>query len=117
MNLPKSINVFGVEYKIFIDSEKDNPKIKGNHGYCETIAKELHLNDNLFNEFKDDVMLLKDWKNYWKKVMRHELIHAMIYESGLGDCCEWADNEELVDWLSMQFPKMLDLFSKLKVAV
>lgn len=113
--LPNSINVFGVEYKIFIDSEDDNPKIKDNHGYCETLAKELHFHEHLFKGFENDVMVLKDWDSYWKKVMRHELIHAMIYESGLGDCCEWANNESLVDWISMQAPKMLEIFSKVKV--
>jgi hypothetical protein len=46
-----------------------------------------------------------------KDTIRHEIIHAFIHESGLWACASpsdsWADNEEMVDWIALQFPKML----------
>lgn len=47
------------------------------------------------------------------KVIRHELIHAFIYESGLSNENKWAENEELVDWIAIQFPKLKKCFEKI----
>lgn len=40
------------------------------------------------------------------------MIHAFFDESGLES---YSDNEELVDWLAVQIPKINDVFSLLKV--
>lgn len=42
-----------------------------------------------------------------KEVIRHEIIHAFFHESGL---YQYGDDELLVTWLAIQFPKMLDAF-------
>lgn len=42
--------------------------------------------------------------------MRHEIVHAYLYESGLAEnslsVANWATNEEMVDWIARQFPKI-----------
>lgn len=38
-------------------------------------------------------------------MIRHELVHAFLFESGLS-VNSWADNEEIVDWIAIQFPKL-----------
>lgn len=38
--------------------------------------------------------------------------HAFLYECGLNDSSDWARNEELIDWLAIQFPKIQALFEK-----
>lgn len=47
---------------------------------------------------------------YIKKVKRHEIIHAFLFESGLSECSyksdEWAKNEEMVDWFAHQGLKL-----------
>ena len=52
-------------------------------------------------------------------VVRHEIIHAYLYESGLGSDSNtsepWATNEEMVDWLAIQSPKIFKTFEKLGV--
>jgi len=45
-------------------------------------------------------------------VIRHELIHAFLFKSGLDACAEWARNEEMVDWLAIQFPKLMKAFQE-----
>ena len=52
-----------------------------------------------------------DIEAYKKQVTRHELIHAFLFESGLG-CESWGGNEEIVDWIAFQFPKMLHAFEE-----
>ena len=44
------------------------------------------------------------------KVKRHEIIHAFLFESGLAENSAWAQNEEMVDFFAIQFPKLLKAF-------
>ena len=42
------------------------------------------------------------------------MIHAFMFESGL-DCNSnnvegWARNEEMVDWMAIQMPKIMDVY-------
>lgn len=45
-----------------------------------------------------------------KAALRHEIIHAFLYESGLNEnsepCEAWGTNEEMVEWLAVQGPKI-----------
>lgn len=36
----------------------------------------------------------------------NEIVHAFLLESGLDENSEWARNEELVDWIAIQGPKI-----------
>lgn len=60
--------------------------------------------------YKQMVGEVKDLVAYQKKVLRHEIVHAFLYESGLwqnayGSKC-WAKNEEMIDWMAIQIPKI-----------
>lgn len=44
----------------------------------------------------------------YNEVLRHEMIHAFFDESGLD---QYSDDEQLVNWLAVQFPKMLKAFA------
>lgn len=71
----------------------------------DPIAKEILI----FN-YKQDAISVKDLVAYQRKVIRHEIVHAFLYESGLwqnsyGSKC-WAQNEEMVDWFAIQEPKI-----------
>lgn len=69
----------------------------------------------IFN-YKQDAISVKDLVAYQKKVIRHEIIHAFLYESGLwqnaySSKC-WAQNEEMVDWMAIQFPKIQSAYKE-----
>lgn len=114
--LPDKVLVLGTEYKIYYETKKENnPKMEGAKGYTELCAKEIHIDRSWFEGAKDDPnpeLILKDLYKEGMKVIRHELVHAFILESGLSECCSWAENEELVDWIARQFPKMSECFEK-----
>ncbi|WP_461218455.1 hypothetical protein [Lapidilactobacillus salsurivasis] len=55
---------------------------------------------------------MEDLEVYTRKTLRHELIHAFLYESGLDANSEWARNEEIVDWIAIQFPKLQIVFNQ-----
>ena len=72
-----------------------------------------------------DLLTYDAWKNEREEsrkaqerlTLRHEVIHAFLNESGLTsssngvDC--WALNEEMVDWIAIQYPKIRKVFQQL----
>ena len=108
------INILGTEYTIIKQSEEENPKLEGKFGYTEPYSKKIVLDAKLGvpDKEKDSAERQDLFAN---KVLRHELIHAFFVESGLNDNCDYATNEELVDWIAAQFPRMLEVFNKLEV--
>lgn len=102
------VNVLGTDYLIMESNEKEDPTLIGKDGYCDTSIKKCVVDE--MNDTGPNAK--KNLSEYKKSVKRHELIHAFLYESGL-DTCSWAGNEEMVDWLAIQFPKMLSAFIEL----
>ena len=104
------IKVLGTEYEIIKDaSEKEYPQLKNCDGFTDFSVKKI-----VVAEFEKDENSVDDLEWYKKKVLRHELVHAFIHESGLAENCEWARNEELTDWIAIQFEKILGVFIELQ---
>lgn len=59
---------------------------------------------------------VRDLENYKRKVLRHEIIHAFFYESGLwnqsGGSDAWGYDETITDWLAIQSPKLMKAFKE-----
>ena len=57
---------------------------------------------------------MQNLDSYKKKVLRHEIVHAFLYESGLwnnsGDIRSWGQSEEIADWIAIQSPKIFRAF-------
>ena len=52
-----------------------------------------------------------------EETLRHEIVHAFLNESGLMDSTfaydgGWSKNEEMVDWLAIQIPKIHKVFEE-----
>ena len=110
---PVTINVLGTEYKILELSENEDDTLKERelNGYFDGTIKRIALRTDydVSAGAVGDIIRLK------RKVLRHELIHAYLYESGLSYQCHWAENEEMVDWFALQMPKLFNLFEKLNI--
>lgn len=104
----KTVNVLGVPYTITEGNTMDFPALKDCDGYCDTSTKEIVVSDMTENAGSPDAK--GDLAHYQRKVIRHELTHALLFESGLS-VNSWAENEEIVDWIAIQFPKLLALFT------
>ncbi len=98
------INVLGTEYDVEVLKERDE-YMKNNtlQGYCDKTSKRIVVcpYDNDF----DDKEKLKD------SILRHELIHAFLFESGI-DRYMLFHSEECVDFFAMQFPKLVKMFEE-----
>lgn len=97
------VNVLGTEYEIFLCSNDVDPKLDNHDGYCDTSVRKIVV-DAMNKRDKDSKA---DLDAYRKSVIRHELLHAFLYESGLDAEIYWAKSEEMVDWLAIQFPKLM----------
>ncbi len=104
--------ILGEEYKIITEVPIfEDEYLQEVNGYCDSSAKEI-----IVAQFDaDGVGALKDMKSYEDKVIRHEIIHAFLDESGLAENSNWARNEEMIDFFARQFPKMLKVFKDLDV--
>jgi len=100
------INILGTEYEIKHMTEDEYPKLKhcGASGLCELYSKQLIISKGILDPDPSNVENIQQFQN---KVIRHEIIHAFFFESGLVDYC---NDEKLVDYLAIQVPKMLKVF-------
>ena len=98
-----TVNILGTKYTIKESNRVADPNLECADGYCDYSTKVI-----VIDTFKDSPGNLEKYK---KQVIRHELVHAFLYESGL-DTCSWGRNEEIVDWIACQFPKMQNAFEQ-----
>lgn len=96
-----TVNVLGQEYEIILRTQATDKKLEDANGYTETYSKKIVLDD-----FNPDEMSLELPDKYKAKVLRHEIVHAFLHESGLDSNSEWARNEEIVDWIALQGKKI-----------
>ena len=102
------VNVLGTEYTIIKNAiESEYPKLIDRNGYTDFSIKKIVL-----RKYEEDNDSVEDLTKVENKVLRHEIIHAFLYESGLHNA-SWAIEEEMVDWIALQFEKMLDVFRKI----
>lgn len=108
----QKVNVLGTEYTIIDKTEKEDERLKKHDGYCDSSTKTIVL-----LKYEDDSMNKEDMSYFRKQILRHEIIHAFLSESGLeasGNSFggSWAQNEEMVDWIALQAPKLFAAFSE-----
>lgn len=102
----RTINILGTEYEAQIGVElKDEPRLKDCDGFTDFTTKKIFI-----GKFIQDGKSFSDLETYTRKVIRHEVVHAFLFESGLDVNSDWARNEELVDWIAIQSPKLNKVF-------
>ena len=112
------VNVLGTEYTIIVKkyTEEEAFERRSIDGFCDGYTKEIVV---------CDMHTYKGWEHETeatiiacqKEVLRHEIVHAFFNESGLQDSTleyggGWAKNEEMVDWLALQIPKIYKAFEQ-----
>lgn len=102
-----SITILDKKWDIVFCDKKDDPELNGCDGYTS------------IRQGERKIVIAKDAYQSKEQILRHELIHAFLYESGLDinshDIDQWARDEEMVDWMAIQFPKMYKIFAELDI--
>lgn len=104
----KTINILGSNYTLKVFNKAKDSRLESCDGLCDETVKEL-LVDN-YAEDAGDPTCKKNLAVQIRKNKRHEIIHAFLFESGLAENSSWAQNEEMVDFFAIQFPKLLKTF-------
>ena len=92
-----NIDILGMEWALEERSRADDARLSDCDGYCDWTARLIVIEREITGD-------LYDMEQYIRKVKRHEIIHAFLFESGLAESAlptqAWAQNEEMVDWFS-----------------
>ena len=101
------VDILGSKYKIVRRDPQKCSELDGLSGYVK---------------YYDKLIVIADHKKLWpeesaenqiageKATVRHEIVHAFLFESGLWSSTVttcWAINEEMVDWIALQLPKIV----------
>jgi hypothetical protein len=115
--MKKTVSILGTKYTVHLNvPEHKDEGLMNRFGYCTPTMQKIVIAD------LDTIDSWKDETSYSKRVqtnitLRHEIIHAFLHESGLWgsslESAQWALNEEMVDWVAIQFPKILKVFKQL----
>ena len=101
----RTVRILGSTWTIKEQSESENELLKGCDGYCDWTTKEIVVEREIYGN-------LGDMEAYIRKVLRHEIVHAFLLESGLHESScnteSWANNEEMVDWIARQGQKIYE---------
>ncbi|HWP50616.1 MAG TPA: hypothetical protein VN626_02855 [Clostridia bacterium] len=116
------INVLGTKYEV-ITKKYDEAKAFKRHsvcGFCDGYMKRIVICDPVTfpgweHEDKTTIGIA------WGETVRHEIVHAFLNESGLANGAAqydggWAKNEEMIDWFTLQGPKIYAAWQEAGVA-
>lgn len=99
----RTVNILGSLWDIKEQSESENELLRDCDGYCDWTTKEIVVERETYGT-------LKDMQKYINKVIRHEIVHAFLFESGLAECSgeveSLAKSEAMVDWIARQGQKI-----------
>lgn len=106
-----TINVLGEEYTITFKKYNEDESFERSDigGYCTHFTHSIVVCDmRTYKGMEHETIEALD--AYTKRNLRHEIVHAFFEESGLSDNSStiegWARNEEMVDWIAIQGPKI-----------
>lgn len=106
------VKILGAEYTIIVKKYNEDEVFERRSidGYCDGLTKQIVCcNMSTYKGWEHE--LPETIEAAQKETMRHEIVHAFFHESGLADSSfnadfAWAKNEEMVDWIALQGPKI-----------
>jgi hypothetical protein len=107
----KTVSVLGSEWVILQRTPAEDKYLERVFGYADHTSNEI-VYYPMPHDGIPECELCANLDAMNKRVIRHELVHAFFFESGLANDSEWAMNEAMVDWIARQFPKMLKAFQE-----
>lgn len=108
------VNILGSEWSVKFGSEEEYPSLAKMDGYADSSIREIVVDD--MKASKGQIESKADLESYQRQVIRHEIVHAFLFESGLdsnsNNTESWATDEEMVDWFTIQSPKIFKVLNE-----
>jgi len=99
-----SVDVLGTTYSVVFVRSDDFISLKeGEEGRCDFSIKQIKVRDTTDADVSDGTDAMKDQLYLVNNVVKHELIHAFLFECGQSD---YACDEILVELLALNFEKI-----------
>ena len=104
------VNILGAEWTIISATEEEDKSLKEMDGYTDKTIREIVV----LAEARDGGNTVRNFEEYRKCVVRHEIIHAFLFERGLPECWDHrvGHDETYIDWIAAQFPKLQKVFQE-----
>lgn len=111
----RKVKILGAEWTVQYRDKSEDPLLELYDGYTDNSTRTITVRNGL-----DENSEIKDFDSFRRSITRHEVIHAFLYESGLDTDSHspigaWAVNEEMVDWIAIQLPKIADVCLQLEI--
>lgn len=109
------VNILGTEYSIELLTKTQDEYLKQVDGYCDKTSKRIVVRVQDEND-KKDVSVIDNYDVYLRTMLRHEIIHAFLFESGLHNNFShpaWGHDETMIDWIAVQFPKIQEVMEQI----
>lgn len=106
------VNILGSVWRFdYIAAEEDKTPILGVSGYCDPTVKRIVV----YKAPKDATV--RDVGVTERATARHEVLHAYLYESGLGEEMRGVNghDEQIIDWFANQAMKIYGTYRELGV--
>lgn len=100
------VNILGENYTVNLNTPRE--VLTDCDGECSRYDKRISMVD--IDEIFDGGGTPNSRRTRYAEGLRHEVIHAFLEESGLDN---YSEDEQLVQWLAIQFPKILNVFDQL----
>lgn len=106
--MKNKVNIMGTKYEIVRLTADEVEDSFG--GFCDPDLKRIEV--IRLNTHKEWQSCSEKKQNEREKlILRHEIVHAFLNESGIRDNgaafeISWAHNEEMVDWIAIQGEKI-----------
>lgn len=113
MNIDIKVNILGSEWTVRSATETEEPRLDGVSGFTDWTTRTICLEKNTQGN-------IGSMETYMNKVIRHEVVHAFMFESGLGDSFEHKDygqEEMIVDWFAFQMGDIVKVVMDIQKAV
>ena len=113
--LPTKISVMGSEFEIIYTTEEEDPTIKGKSGVCYSLLQKIKIDQYIYLDDADGSVAEAEKASKLLSllaILRHEIIHAFFFQSGLDTQCSFAVDEMLIDWLSLKMPEIVDVMNE-----
>lgn len=105
-----TVNILGEVWEIQFKKAEEDSMLKTGDGYVDRTTRIICIVKGR------ETSGFHNYEKYQKSVIRHEIIHAFLIESGLDNNWKHADefghDETMVDWIAIQFPKLQKAFEE-----
>lgn len=95
------INVLGTPYELVTANLPED-----RDGECDRFRKVMTVRPD--SELDGDAETKPEYR---RAIIRHEIVHAFLFESGLS---EYGCDEALVEWVALKMPQMVEAMQKAK---